>query len=219
MKTDAYRIRIALLERLRRFEWDLARDEQARSARQMLRGKVHDLLNFVQIVDLGSQALAPHTAPAGEEFLVDLARAAADAKTAVHELQQLAHAEDRPPARTAIAAVARAAIEQLRGAVDALDAEILVPDAAAVAWTREELELLLIALALDGPADAPIELLVRARDIDGRPCLEIVCGPLDETGVGARLATTLAARIGGDAAVAERRGGGHEIAVAVPLAR
>ncbi len=216
---DRDRIRTELLERLRRFEWDVARDEQARAARLVLRDKVHDLLNFVQIVDLGSQALAPHTAPAGDEFLVDLALAAADAKTAVHALQQLAHAGDRPPARTVIASVARAAVEQLRGAVDALDAQVLVPDTAAVAWTREELELVLIALALDGPPDAPLELLVRARDIDGRPCLELVCGPLDETGVGARLAAALAARIGGDAAVAERRGGGHEIAVAVPLAR
>jgi len=45
-----------------------------------------------------------------------------------------------------------------------------------------------------------------------------VCGPIDASGVGARLAAALAARIGGDAAVAERRGGGHELAVAVPVA-
>ena len=216
---DPDRIRAQLLDRLRRFEWDLARDEHARSARLMLRGTVHDLLNFVQIVELGSQALAAHVAPAGDEFLVDLARAATDAKTAVRELQHLAHTDERPPVHTAIAGVARGAIEQVRPAVDALDAQVLVADATAVAWTRDELELVLIALALEAPRDAQLELLVRERAIDGRACLEIVCGPIDETGVGVRLATTLASRIGGDAAVAERRGGGHEIAVAVPLLR
>ncbi len=217
---DRDRVRVQLLERLRRFEWEVAREDHARAVHDLVRGSSHELLNFVQIVDLASQALAPHCAAAGEEFLVDLARAAADAKAAVRQLHALARV-DRVPGHTAAAACAGAAIELVGGAVDDLDAKVRIADDVVVAWAREELELLLIALALDGRPErgGRVELLVRTRDIDGRTRLEIVCGPIDATGVGVRLAAILAMRIGGDAVVGERRGGGDELAVDVPIVR
>jgi hypothetical protein len=217
VSANRYRVRAELTDRLRRFEWDLARDEQAQAARKLLRGKTHDLLNFVQIVDLGSQALAPHTLPAGDEFIADLRHAAGDARVSLRELQALASVEDRAPAHTEVASCARVAIAMAGDAVDALDAQLLVADGVAVGWTREELELALIAVALDGNRDEQVELLVRTRELDGRPSLEIVCGPLDEHGLGVRLVTALAARVGGDAVVSERRGGGHELAVDIPI--
>lgn len=217
MTANRYRKRAELIERLRRFEWDLARDEHTRAARKMLRGRTHELLNFVQIVDLGTQALAPHTLPAGDEFIADLQRAAGDARASLRELQAIAHAEDRAPAHTVVEMCARAAIELAAGVVDSLDAQVIVAPGAAVVWSREELELLLVAVALDGDRDQHIELLVRTRDIGNRPSLEILCGPIDADGMAVRLAAVLAARVGGDTGVAERRGGGRELAVAVPL--
>ena len=217
MSATRDRHRAELLDRLRRFEWGVAREEAARAARAVLRGRTHDLLNFVQIVDLASRALAPYCTPLGDEIIVDLQRASDDAKVSVRELQALGYVDERAPVRTEVAPVARAAIADARGAVATLDAQVLVADTVAIAWTPEELELVLIAVALDGTRDTAIELLVRARAIDGRACVELVCGPLDEHGLGIQLAAALAARSGGDAAVAERRGGGHEVAIAIPV--
>src|SRR4051794_8145034 len=75
-KTEA---RLALAQRQRRFEWDLARDEQSRAAANLVAGKTHDLFNLVQIVQLASLELAKRCGDAGKEFIDDLLRSAEDA--------------------------------------------------------------------------------------------------------------------------------------------
>jgi len=49
--------RLALVQRQRRFEWALAREEHGRAASRLVAGKTHDLMNLVQIVQLATYEL------------------------------------------------------------------------------------------------------------------------------------------------------------------
>ena len=51
--------RLALVERQRRFEWQLAREVQTQTAARFVAGKTHDLLNLIQIVQLASREREP----------------------------------------------------------------------------------------------------------------------------------------------------------------
>ena len=75
-KTDA---RLTLCQKQRRFEWELAREEQTRTAAKLVAGKTHDLMNLVQIVQLASEELATRCGESGKDFIDDLRRAAQDA--------------------------------------------------------------------------------------------------------------------------------------------
>ena len=89
-KTDA---RLALAQKQRRFEWDLARSEQTRVASKLVAGKTHDMLNVVQIVQLAAAELEKRCGAAGKEFIDDLVRAAHDAQAQLRELMALARPE------------------------------------------------------------------------------------------------------------------------------
>jgi len=214
-KTEA---RLALAQKQRRFEWELAREEQARVAAKLVAGKTHDLLNLVQIVQLASSELATRCDPTGVEFIEDLKRAAVDAQASLISLMEVArppHVVVRGPA---VGATVTRVLAEIRTAVE-VDLHLAVSAETATALTAEQLEHLVIGLVLDA-ADAPrIELFVRDRTIDGAPWVEIVRGaetPAGTDGFDLRGVELLAKTVGGELAISDRRGGGTELVVALP---
>jgi signal transduction histidine kinase len=220
--------RLALVERQRRFEWDLARDAQTRAASQFVRGKTHDLLNLVQIVQLASLELARRCTPEGQEFIDDLVRAADDAKHQLSELMEVARPEDAIAPGARVGAALSAAVATVREVSIPVDLHLALGAEVTTRCAAAELEHMIYGLALDavaGEADGgnrPVELVVRERTIDGAPWLEIVCGARTTEADAAehfdlRAVEAIAIKNGGELAHSERRGGGTEIVVALPI--
>lgn len=214
-KTDA---RLALAQKQRRFEWDLARDEQTRVARKLVAGKTHDMLNVVQIVQLASAELEKRCSAEGKEFIDDLLRAATNAQGQLGELMALARPDVVARRGAAVGATVTRVLDEIRSAVE-IDLRLAVSADTATALTAEQLEHLLIGIALDA-ADAPrIELFVRDRTINSKGWVEIVRGAeiaADRDGFDLRPVELLAKLGGGELSSSERRGGGTELVVALP---
>lgn len=231
-KTDE---RMALVERQRRFEWELARDAQSRVASQFVAGKTHDLLNMVQIVELASLELARRCSPDAVEFIADLQRAADDAKHQLTALMALARPDTIIAAGDPVGAALTAAVETVRAASTIpVDLHLTVGAEVTTRCTASELAHLIYGLALDAvadpsvdrrPAGAPtgtIELFVRERTIEGTPWLEIVRSARTVTEgdhFDLRAVEAIAIKNGGELAQSERRGGGTEVVVALPVVR
>ena len=234
--------RLALIERQRRFEWELARDAQTRAASQFVRGKTHDLLNLVQIVQLASLELSRRCNGDAMEFVDDLIRAADDAKHQLAELMAVARPEEEvvvPGARVGAALTAAVATVRAASTIP-VDLHLTVRAELTTRCSAAELEHLIYGLVLDAVADdavagatpapaarGPIELLVRERAIEGMPWLEIVeivrgartASPADADAehFDLRAVEAIAVKNGGDLARSERRGGGTEVIVALPV--
>jgi signal transduction histidine kinase len=225
--------RLALVERQRRFEWQLAREVQTQVAARFVSGKTHDLLNLVQIVQLASHELARRAPPDALEFIDDLRKAAVDAQHQLTELMALARPEEVIAPGAPVGAAITAAVETVRAASTiAVDLHLTVAPDIATRCSAAELEHLIFGLTLDAVAEAeaerppgdpgPIELFVRERTIDGKPWLEIVRGgrvALDGEHFDLRAVEAIAEKRGGELAQSERRGGGTELVVALPLVR
>jgi hypothetical protein len=220
MKTEA---RLALSLRQRRFEWALARDEQARTAARLVAGKTHDLLNLLQIIRLASGVLDQCCDARGREIAVELLRSADDSRRSLAELMAVARPAQVIVRGAPVGAAVEAAVASLQGAV-VLDARIEAPPAAATRCTAEELEHLVIGLVLDAadarlPEARPVELAVREREIGGAPWIELVRSCEAAPGgdrFELRVVEAIAQRAGGELATSERRGGGEEVIVALP---
>lgn len=219
MRTEA---RLALCLRQRRFEWQLARDEQTRAAAQLVAGKTHALLNLIQIVQLATLELERRCDATAREFIEDLQKAAADAQQELTELMEVARPEPVIARGAPVGPAVEAALAAVRTAI-ALDVQLATPPDLATRATAEELEHLIIGLALDladGDRGAPVELFVRERRIHGEPWIEIVRGspyvPAGER-LELRVVEAIATRAGGEVATSERRGGGEELVVALPV--
>ena len=208
---------LALIQRQRRFEWGLARDEHARTAGRLVAGRTHDLLNLLQIVELAVFRLE-HEGCEAKDTLAELTRMS---KAATHDLQAMMamarpEVEIGPGAR--VAATVLGLTSTLREVVT-LDVRVEVSTDTATQCTTVELEHLLIGLVLDAMAQ-PIVLTVRERIVEGAPWIEIVRGTKHEAegdGFELRAVHAIAARVGGDLATSERRGGGDELIVALPI--
>ncbi|HET7503919.1 MAG TPA: hypothetical protein VFK02_23015 [Kofleriaceae bacterium] len=231
--------RLALVERQRRFEWELARDAQTRAAAQFVAGKTHDLLNLVQIVQLASLELSRRCSGEAAEFIDDLVKAARDAQHQLGELMALARPEEVILPGAPVGAAITRAVEAVRAASTiAVDLHLAVPSEITTRCSSTELEHVIFGLTLDAaaaeadePASAPegqteptapgpIELFVRERTIEGKPWLEIVRGArvgLSGEHFDLRAVEAIAVRNGGELAQSERRGGGTELVVALPL--
>lgn len=228
--------RLALVERQRRFEWQLARDAQTRAAATFVAGKTHDLLNLVQIVQLATLELARRSSPEAQEFIGDLTRAAADAQHQLGELMAIARPEEVVIAGAPVGAAITAAVDAVRAASTiAVDLHLTVEPGLTTRCSAEELEHLIYGLTLDAvaaaeaaaadasaPADLTraVALFVRSRTIEGKPWLEIVRGaraPLDGEHFELRAVEVIASKNGGELAHSERRDGSIELVVALPL--
>jgi signal transduction histidine kinase len=224
MKTDGTQTdrrvdaRLALAQRQRRFEWELAREEHTRAAAKLVAGKTHDMMNLVQIVQLASLELEQRCGEDAKEFLEDLIRASKDAQESLFALMEVARPEQRVERGPAIGATLTRVLEDIRAAV-AVDCHLANDPDTASALTREQIEHLVIGLALDAADADRIEIYVRDRSIDGKPWVEIVRGT--ETAIAGdhfdlRAVEQIAKRGGGELAISERRGGGTELVVALP---
>jgi hypothetical protein len=224
--------RLTLVERQRRFEWDLARDMQTRAAARFVAGKTHDMLNLVQIVQLACAELRRRCTPEAEEFIADLMKAASDARRQLGELMALARPDEVVVPGAHVGAAITSAVETVRAASTiAVDLHLAVEPEIATRCTTAELEHLIFGLTLDAVAAAaeeppagaelsPIELFVRERTIDGKRWLEIVRGARVEfegEHFDLRAVEAIAIKNGGELARSERRGGGTELVVALPL--
>ncbi|HEU4732560.1 MAG TPA: hypothetical protein VFT22_31915 [Kofleriaceae bacterium] len=230
--------RLALVERQRRFEWDLARDAQTRAAAHFVAGKTHDLLNLIQIVQLASLELSRRCSGDAAEFIEDLVKAADDAQRQLGELMAVARPEEVILPGAPVGAAITRAVETVRAASPiAVDLQLAVPPEVTTRCSAAELEHVIFGLALDaiaaepdepaaseagaapGPPD-PIELFVRERTIEGKRWLEIVRGaravPSTER-FDLRAVEAIAVKNGGELGQSERRGGGTELVVALPM--
>ncbi len=212
--------KIELIERQRRFEWELAREEQTKAAAKLVAGKTHDLMNLVQIVMLASEQLASRCDPTGKQFVADLLRAAKDAESSLRTLMQVARPERASLAGSPVGAAITAVVEELRPAIP-IDLHLaLLPDTA-TSLDATELAHLVIGLALEAADASRIEIHVRERMIDDAPWIEILRGADVPTHDGPlpfdlRAVDLLVARAGGELSRSERRGGGSEVVVALP---
>jgi len=222
--------RLALVERQRRFEWQLARQVQTQVAARFVAGKTHDMLNLVQIVELAALELLRRCNPDAEEFIADLRKAADDAKVQLRELMVVARPEEIIVPGAHVGAAITAAVETVRAvSTIAVDLHLAVGPEVATRCSEEELAHVIYGLTLDvataEAAAAPevpgsIELFVRERTIDGKPWLEIVRGARVELGgehFDLQAVEAIAVKNGGELAHSERRGGGTELVVALPV--
>jgi len=224
--------RLALVERQRRFEWELARAVHSKAAARLVSGKTHDLLNLVQIVQLASLELARRCNPEAHEFIEDLQKAARDAQHQLTELMAVARPEEIITRGAPVGAAITAAVEVVRAASTiAVDLHLTISPDATTQCSADELAHLIYGVTLDAVAEtvqleadqaeaAPIELFVRERRIDGKPWLEIVRSArvaLDGEHFDLRAVEAIAVKNGGELAHSERRGGGTELVVALPL--
>jgi hypothetical protein len=217
-KTDA---RLALAQRQRRFEWELAREEQTRAAARFVAGRTHDLLNMVQIAKLASLQLETMCSAQGKEFIDDLLKAAEDAEVQLGELMAVARPDVVIERGAPVGAAIDAALTRLRDAIE-VDIHLATSPDTRTRLSAHELEHLLIGLALDvidGEAGR-IELFVRERAIDGKPWIEVVRAtsklPANDT-FELRAVTAIANKAGGELATSDRRGGGSELIVSLPI--
>jgi hypothetical protein len=220
MKTEA---RLALSLRQRRFEWALARDEQARTAACLVAGRTHDLLNVLQVVRLVADELDRRGDAREQALARDLRRAADSAQRSLLALAAASHPPEGAVRGPPVGATVEAAVASLADAI-AVDARIEAPPDAATRCTAEELVHLVIGLVLDAadappPADRPIALAVREREIDRAPWIELVRG-CEAAPAGdrfeLRVVEAIAQRAGGELASSACRGGGEEVVVALP---
>ena len=222
--------RLALVERQRRFEWDLARAAHTAAAGRFVAGKTHDLLNLVQIVQLASLELERRCTPDSAEFIADLTKAAKDAQRQLTELMRVARPDEVVAPGAPVGAAIHAAVETVRAATTIeVDLHLTVQPDVTTRCSAAELEHVIYGLALDAVAldddpqigpTTPIQLFIRERTIDGKPWLEIVRGVpggLAGEGFDLRAVETIAQKNGGELARSERRGGGTELVVALPL--
>lgn len=209
---------LAIVQRQRHFEWQLARDEQQRAAGALVAGKTHDLLNLVQIVNLASLEIEKRSEPSAREFLEDVLRAAEDAKASLRQLMELARSE-RPIVHAPVEPAVAAALASLREIVTP-KLELALEPGTVTRCTTEELEHLILGLVLD-VVDQDFELLIRERQIDGRRWVELVRSsatiPAGDR-LELRVVDALAHRAGGELAMSDRRGGGIDVVVALPVA-
>ena len=224
--------RLALVERQRRFEWDLAREAHTRAAAHFVTGKTHDLLNLVQIVQLATAELSRRCGNDTAEFIAELTKSAEDAKRQLNELLAVARPKHVVVPGAPVGAAITAAVETVRAASTiAVDLHLTVEAEITTRCSAAELEHIVYGLTLDAVAveaseppeagtSSTIELFVRERIIDGKPWLEIVRSartPLEGEHFDLRAVEAIANRNGGELARSERRGGGTELVVALPI--
>jgi signal transduction histidine kinase len=226
--------RLALIDRIRRVEHSLARDEQAHEAARLLRGRMHDLGNAIQIVRLASIEIEKRGTAGLGDLVRDLRNAAEQAASALGNLIAASKPVVPTEAGAAIAPVVRAAAELARPSVGApIDVRIELADLVRTSATADELEAIVLAAVLDASNATKIWLELRVRAIEGKPWIELLriddrrtisdvdlahaFEPFVGPGPGLHLVRALAERVGGEVSLSAGRVG-PELVVALPVA-
>jgi hypothetical protein len=221
--------RLALMDRIRRVEHGLARDEQAREAQRLLKGRSHDLGNAIQIVRLASIEIEKRGGEAIADLVGDLRNAAEQATSVLTELIASARPQQPREKGAAIAPTVRAAAELATPAVaGVLDVRIELADMVHSLLVADEIEAMVLSAVLDASAATKIGLQLRARAIEGKPWIELLrfddrrisdedFGKSFEPFAGLSIVKILAERVGGEASLSAGRAG-LELVVALPVA-
>ncbi len=208
---------LSLIQRQRRFEWALARDEQSRAAGRLVAGRTHDLLNLIQIVELAVFRLE-HEGCEARDTLDELSRMSKSASEELQAMMAAARPEVEVERGAPVASTVLGLTSTLRE-VASLEVHVEVSTDTATQCSAEELEHLLIGLVLDA-MDQPIVLTIRERMIERKPWIEIVRATerdVDGDGFELKTVNAIASRVGGELAASERRGGGTELIVSLPI--
>ncbi len=213
-------VRLALIDKIRMVERDLCREDLARTAAQLVRSHAHDLGNHIQIVKLAAMELE-RRGTSEAELTADLRTGAEHASAALASLFRAIQAEPRTDPGPAVVPAVAAAAELAQGALAArFDLQAPAGEGACSHATGEELEAIVLAALLDARAATRITLVVRQREVEGKPWLELIRLD-DRQGDGHRtslieVAERVAVRSGGEVSLAPGRNG-LELAIALPV--
>jgi hypothetical protein len=222
--------RLALIERQRRFEWELALAEGHADGVKVARSHAHDLRNLVQVMELGLMVLDRRgVATDGEtrELLTELLTTMVRGKAIVAEITGPRPSRERV-GRAEIAEVIDATIARVRPALPAaveLVVDSKIDPAARTTCTADELDAVIARAILDAPAvlagHGRVALTIRTRRIEGAPWLELirtddVLAP--EGTLALAVIGVVAARVGGEVSVSSTRDDGGELVIALPNA-
>lgn len=168
--------RLGLLERIHRVEFALAREEQARVATALMRGRSHDLGNMVQIVKLSAAELARRVKQADVAELVhDMTDAADNASRILGEMYAATRSTDRTLIGPPVAQILRGAVDLARPAVaSTIELRVELADDVATHATGEELEAAALAAILDAHQAVRTTLLLRERTLQGKRWVELI---------------------------------------------
>jgi hypothetical protein len=168
--------RLGLIDRIRRVEYALARDEQVRIAGVLMQGRAHDLGNMVQIVKLSALELARRApSDAIKELVADMSEAAEKATTILTDMVRSARMQDRQVVGPHVAPIVRAAVDLARPAIaSTIELRVEVADDVMSFATGEELEALVLCALLDAQAAVSITLVLRERTLQGKRWLELL---------------------------------------------
>jgi hypothetical protein len=225
--------RLELVDRVRRVERDVARDEHARAAAALLRGKAHDLGNLVQIIRIASIEIEKRADERILELVADLRLAAEQATAVLAALVEVARPAQQHVAGAAVAPTLAAAVDRVRPAVTApIELALQVDDRVATSCTAAELEAIAIASLLDVGAATRVAITARERTIHGVRWVELLrlddrrdvpetavataFQPYASPGPGLAVVHDIVAHVGGEVSLAPGRGG-LELAIALPV--
>jgi hypothetical protein len=169
--------RLRLIDRIRRVEHTLARDEQAKIAAALMRGRSHDLGNHIQVVKLTAYELERRAADRADflELIADMRVSAEEASTLLVEMVAATRAADRVEVGPVVTHTVRAAVEQGRAAVPgSLELRIDLDDTVHTYASTEELEAMVLAAILDAKSSTRMTIVARERLIQGRRWVEIL---------------------------------------------
>jgi hypothetical protein len=232
--------RLRLIDRIRRVEHVLARDEQANIATTLLKGRTHALGNAVQIVKLSALELERRGQDREDlvEVLGDLRQAAEQAGGLLAEMIAVARPPERVLAGPVVSHAVRAAVDLARPAIGAeIELRIDLDDTVHTRATSDELEAMIVAAMLDATSRTTgaeqgamrIALVVRERLIQSRRWVEILrvddrqqladgeLAHMFEPHSLLHVVASVAKQAGGDASIAPGRGG-LELAIELPIA-
>jgi hypothetical protein len=167
--------RLGLIDRIRRVEYALAREEQARIAGALMRGRSHELGNMVQIVKLSALEITRRV-PADDvkELVTDMNEAADTATKLLADMVNAARPNDRLLVGPVVAQTVRAAVDLARPALaSSIELRVELADDVLSYATGEEIEALVLAALLDAQQAVSIKLLLRERTLQGKRWLEL----------------------------------------------
>ena len=224
--------RLRLLERIRRTEQELWRAEQARVAAQLMRGRSHELGNFMQIVKLSALEIDRRIGKEPElvELVADLRQTADQATALLADMFAAARPPDRMLLGPVMTNAVRAAVDLARPAIAApIELRIDLDDTVHTYCTSEEIETIVIASLLDAASATRISLVLRERVIQNKRWVELLRNDNRQELADGELAhmfephsllhvvVAAAKEAGGEASISPGRGG-LELAVELPVA-
>lgn len=169
--------RLRLVDRIRRVEYTLARDEQAKVAAALMRGRSHDLGNQLQIVKLSALELERRAKdrPDLAELITDMRHAAEQAAATLGDLFAAARPSERQTPGPVVTSAVRAAVDLARPALAVtIELRIDLDDTVHTYASADELEAIILAAMLDATGATRLSIVVRERVIQQKRWVEIL---------------------------------------------